>query len=265
MLPDGARIPLEAIRAVWLRRCFPPALPDDIDPILRPGCIAEAQASLDVLFDALSGARLLDPPRRISAAGNKGTQLRLAAALGVRIPRTIVTNDPDQVRRLFEDVSGRMVTKMLTALSHSMGKAPLFVHTSAVTETDLQDLDGLRYCPMVFQEQVDKDVELRVAYVGGRFFAGEIDASESTTGTVDWRLAGTAECGWRPSQLPEEDEQKLDALMKALGLRFGAIDLIRTPRGEHVFLEVNPVGEWGMLERDAGLPISDEIAKELLR
>jgi hypothetical protein len=53
-------------------------------------------------------------------------------------------------------------------------------------------------------------------------------------------------------------------LMAGLGLVFGAADLICTPSGEHVFLEVNPGGEWGMLERDLDLPISEAIAAALL-
>ena len=52
--------------------------------------------------------------------------------------------------------------------------------------------------------------------------------------------------------------------MSELGLVFGAVDLIRTPAGEHVFLEVNPVGEFFWLERYAGLPVSDALADILL-
>jgi glutathione synthase/RimK-type ligase-like ATP-grasp enzyme len=52
--------------------------------------------------------------------------------------------------------------------------------------------------------------------------------------------------------------------MDRLGLAYGAIDVIRTPDGNHVFLEVNPIGEWGMLQRDLGLPIADAIADALL-
>ena len=52
--------------------------------------------------------------------------------------------------------------------------------------------------------------------------------------------------------------------MSELGLVFGVVDLICTPGGEHVFLEVNPAGEWGMLQRDLGLPISEAIADALL-
>jgi hypothetical protein len=52
--------------------------------------------------------------------------------------------------------------------------------------------------------------------------------------------------------------------MSELGLAFGAVDLICTPSGEHVFLEVNPGGEWGMLERDLALPVSEAIAAALV-
>jgi glutathione synthase/RimK-type ligase-like ATP-grasp enzyme len=52
--------------------------------------------------------------------------------------------------------------------------------------------------------------------------------------------------------------------MSELGLVFGAVDFICTPAGEYVFLEVNPGGEWGMLERDLRLPISEAIAAALV-
>jgi glutathione synthase/RimK-type ligase-like ATP-grasp enzyme len=52
--------------------------------------------------------------------------------------------------------------------------------------------------------------------------------------------------------------------MGELGMQYGAFDFIETPEGEHVFLEVNPSGEWGMLEKDLGYPISEAIADALL-
>ena len=52
--------------------------------------------------------------------------------------------------------------------------------------------------------------------------------------------------------------------MKCFGLSFGAVDMIRQPNGTYVFLEVNPSGEWGMLEKELGYPIAATIAKSLL-
>jgi glutathione synthase/RimK-type ligase-like ATP-grasp enzyme len=118
---------------------------------------------------------------------------------------------------------------------------------------------------MVFQELIPKACELRVAWVAGEAFAGALDASGTSRGQTDWRKAAPGECEWQSAELPSEVSRGLRALMSELGLVYGAVDLIRTPAGEYVFLEVNPGGEWGMLERDLGLPISEAIAEELLK
>jgi hypothetical protein len=117
---------------------------------------------------------------------------------------------------------------------------------------------------MVFQELIPKARELRVAWVAGEAFAGALDASGTSRGQTDWRRAAPEECRWQRGELPAEVSNGLRLLMSELGLAFGAIDLICTPAGEHVFLEVNPAGEWGMLERDLGLPIAEAIAGTLL-
>lgn len=56
---------------------------------------------------------------------------------------------------------------------------------------------------------------------------------------------------------------RLGAFMGALDLQFGCIDLVRTPAGEHVFLEVNPSGQWLWLDDQLNFGISREIASWL--
>ncbi len=138
---------------------------------------------------------------------------------------------------------------MLTPFSTSLAGGAPFVFTHAVAEADLDALSGLRQSPMVFQERIPKARELRVACVDGRCFPGALDATRYESIAVDWRHPDVSEVGigWEPDALPRDVEAQLGALLRALGLVFGAVDLIRTPDGEHVFLEVNPAGEWGML------------------
>ena len=69
---------------------------------------------------------------------------------------------------------------------------------------------------------------------------------------------------WRPYQLPREVEERILRLMDYFVLNYGAIDIIVTPDGRHVFLELNPSGEFFWLERTPGLPISQAIADLLL-
>ena len=256
----------EEVRAVWARRMALPRLDEALEPSWRDGCIRESLAAFDGFLEGLEalGCRFINPLVAGQAANNKPRQLRLARALGLEVPRTLVTNDAARVRSFYEQLEGRMVAKMLTPLSQSMEGGQPFVYTSAVGPEDLEALEGLRHSPMVFQERIDKRHELRVVVVGGRCFTGAIDASRSVAGQVDWRRARPEECNWEPARLPAEVAVRLERLVAELGLVYGAVDLIVTPEGRHVFLEVNPGGEWGMLEHELGLPIAAALAEALL-
>ena len=262
----GHEVPGSEVQSVWLRRLVPSRLDEDLEPSWREGCLRESRAALDGFLDGLvaQGCRFVNPLDAGQAASHKLRQLRLARSLGLEVPRTLVTNDAARVRSFFEQLQGRMVAKMLTPLSQSMDGRQPFVFTSAIGPEHLEELEGLRHSPMVFQERVDKARELRVAIVGKRCFVGAMEAVRSETGRVDWRRASPEECSWRHGELPPEVARRLTRLVAELGLVYGAADLIVTPDGRHVFLEVNPGGEWGMLERELGLPIAAALAEALL-
>ena len=236
----------------------------DLDERYRSMCISESAAALEGFLDALHDARWVNNLQRQRDAENKQRQLRLAARAGLRVPRTLVTNHPAEARQFFAETEGQTIAKLLRPLTVSMDTANNFVYTNRVREEDLAGADTLRHCPMVFQELIPKAYELRVACVAGEVFAGALDASGTSRGHIDWRRAAPEECRWQKAELPTEVASGLQVLMSELGLVFGAVDLICTPSGEYVFLEVNAGGEWGMLERDLGLPISEAIAEALL-
>jgi MvdC family ATP-grasp ribosomal peptide maturase len=260
----GEQISAAQVRAVWARKIWSPRMADDLDERYRSMCEGESIASLEGFLDALHHARWVNDLQRQRAAENKQRQLRLAARAGLRVPRTLVTNDPAAARQFFEETEGQTVAKLLRPLAVSMDAVAPFVYTNRVREDDLAGAETLRHSPMVFQELIPKACELRVACVGGEAFAGALDASGTSRGHTDWRRAAPEDCHWQKAQLPTEIASGLQALMLELGLVFGAVDLIFTSAGEHVFLEVNPGGEWGMLERDLGFPISEAVAEALL-
>ncbi len=260
----GEQISTAEVRAVWARKLWSPRMADDLDERYRSMCVGESIAALEGFLDALHDARWVNDVQCQRAAENKKRQLRLATSAGLRVPRTLVTNDPAAARQFFAETEGQTVAKLLRPITVSMDAVDSFVYTNRVREEDLASAEGLRHSPMVFQELIPKAHELRVAFVAGETFAGALDASGTSRGHTDWRRVAPEECRWHKSQLPTEVTSGLQLLMSELGLVFGAIDLICTPSGEYVFLEVNPGGEWGMLERDLGLPISEAIAEALL-
>ena len=260
----GEQICTEEVRAVWARKVWSPRMADDLDERYRQMCVGESATALEGFLDALHHARWVNDLSQQRAAENKQRQLRFAARAGLRVPRTLVTNDPTAARQFFAETDGETVAKLLRPLDVSMDAAQPFVYTSRVREEDVAGAESLRHSPMVFQELIPKARELRVVCVAGEAFAGALDASGTSRGLTDWRLATPDECRWQNAELPSEVLRGLQVLMSELGLVFGAVDLICTPEREYVFLEVNPSGEWGMLERDLGLPISEAIAKALL-
>jgi glutathione synthase/RimK-type ligase-like ATP-grasp enzyme len=84
--------------------------------------------------------------------------------------------------------------------------------------------------------------------------------------SYDWRRqALTLIDAWQPYDLPQEIIAKLLKLMAYFQLNYGAFDIILTPDGRYVFLEINPVGEFYWLEKHVGLPISQAIASLLTK
>lgn len=261
---DNRRIDPATVRGIWLRRLWPADPPEGLDPDMAAACARETATALNFWLHAFTGrARFVNPTDHELAAENKARQLAAARAIGLTIPPTLVTNRPDAARAFWHAHDGRVVAKMLTPYLTSMEHIAA-VYTSPVEATDLDHLDGLRQSPMVFQARIEKAYELRVIIVGDQAFAGCIDATHSTTGQTDWRRARPGEVAWKPGTLTPALQTQLCAIVRRLGLIYGAADVIIRPDGTPVFLEVNPNGEWGMLEQQLDLPISDAIAARLM-
>ncbi len=257
-------VELTSVRSIWYRRFYSARLPPDLEERYVQYSRLEIRTLLAALFASLPNARWVDPIDRVHRAHHKILQLELAKQAGFLVPDTLATNDPAAARRFFEAHQGRVVTKMLNAISFTDDGQEQMVFTSRVTEEHLRELDGLRYCPAVFQEQVEKDVELRVAVVGRRLFVASVD-SRGTSGEIDWRRSDALAYRFVPDRLPPDVEEAVLRLMQSFGLTYASLDIIRRPDGKHVFLEINSAGEWAWLQQMAGLPIHEALADELTR
>jgi len=262
---EAGEFDLREVTGIWHRRLsFGARIPKTLDGQLRQASLGEAKAAAHGMLASLKAFRM-DHGRDIRHAENKQLQLQAAREVGLDTPRTLTTNDPTAVREFAKSCDGGMVTKMLSSFAVYEEGKELVVFTNPVQPEDLADLSGLSLCPVTFQELLLKSLELRVTVVGQRVMSAALDSQVSARATHDWRRdGGRMIADWQHYQLPAEVEEKILRLMDYFSLNYGAIDIILTPDGRHVFLELNPSGEFFWLEHTPGLPISQAIADLLL-
>ena len=256
-LPDGRRIDLDDVGAVWNRRIRSMEVDADLaDSTARLFAWSESNEALLGTWYAMD-CFWMNPPTADEMALRKVYQLRVARKVGLSIPETLVTNRPEEARAFIEQFGvGNVIRKAF----RNIPEAPR--ETATIGAADMSLLDSVRFAPVIFQQFVPATLDLRVTVVDGDVFAASI-ASDAEH-AVDYR-SGLGTATVRPYTLPYDVEEKLLALMKEMHVVFGAVDFRVTPDGDHVFLEINPAGEYLFISERTQQPIPAAIAAALER
>jgi glutathione synthase/RimK-type ligase-like ATP-grasp enzyme len=247
---------LDDCRAIWWRR----PQPFEFDPAIQDRVALnfarhECHLAIAGLWPTLA-AFWVNRPQRDESASGKAYQLKVAGEVGLEIPETLITNDPESARRFsLEHGAAGTVYKTFS------GTADAWRETRLLKDEELDLLDAVALAPVIFQEYVPAAVDLRVTMIDGTAFAAAIH-SQDTPYKVDYRMH-MDEAAVEPYSLPEPIVERLRLLMGRLGLVYGAIDLRLTPDGRFVFFEVNPSGQWLFIEERTGLPITENLAQLL--
>lgn len=251
-LPEGRRLRLDEVRAFWWRRPQGCVLPSGMAPEAQHFALTELGTALQGMWQA-SEALWVNNIVRDAAAAHKPWQLELARRIGLSIPDTLITTDPENVRAFWQVRGGEVIYKPFLQTFHSWRE------TRRLRREELALLDSVRIAPVIFQALVPGAADLRVTVIGDRIFAAAVDLRKMEY-NLDVRLNQQA---YERHDLPPAVGEKLLALMRRLGLEYGAIDLRLTPEGDYVFFEVNPAGQFLFVENACGLPISAALAAHL--
>lgn len=255
---------LPDVRAAWLRRPGDPVVDPAVRPESREFAVQQARSTLTTLY-ALIGDRWLSHPDSIRSAADRVRQLHRAAAVGLAVPDTLISNDADRAVG-FHDGNVRLGRE--TAVKSLWLRKPvsydggLRVPLTTVWPQDLDPAEAatIRLAPTVFQEYVPKQREIRAVVIGGQVFAASLDSQAVPQARHDVRAATGTQARYEPYELPADVRTALLELLAGLGLRFCSADLVLTPDGRHVFLDLNPNGQWLWLELETGLPLSAAMA-----
>lgn len=266
IISEGVVHDLAKFDAVWYRRIrIGQEIPEDMADEYKIPAIEESKSTFQGTLASWGiGKFVLDAVADIRRADNKQLQLKVANRLGLHIPATLITNSAKEVKAFAKNYPA-VISKMQYAFSiYDGAKDEYRVYSHKWQPEELEDMEGLEFSPMIFQEYVEKAYEFRVVIVGEQIFCGKIPSQQSQDGKSDWRKDAHIIEHIEPFELPANVQLKLLHLMDYFRLNYGAIDLIKTPEGKFVFLEINPVGQFSWLDQALNSKISEAIANVLL-
>ncbi|MFY7697800.1 MAG: hypothetical protein ACOVQX_03145 [Legionella sp.] len=236
---------------VWWRRARKPFLPktsvhpDDYQFVTR-----ENHLFYESLTDNLApNAWWINSKQSAVRANSKLWQLKIANECGMKIPITLCSNDPYDIRDfLLKNEKKGVIYKPLCSNFWFEDNRMKISYTTKITFLDLPSNRILQSTPGIYQVEIKKKYELRVTCFGSYLVAAKLNSQEHAKGKLDWRAIPATDLKIEPYRLPAFIQRKIRKFMSKIGLVFGSIDLIVTNDNEFIFLEVNEQGQFLWLE-----------------
>ncbi len=245
--------------SLWFRRT---KLPDiEIENIEEKLFILEDYNTLlENIQSTIDITKWLSRPFSVYQAENKIYQLKVAQNIGFKLPDTLITNEHSRLNRFIDTHKGKVIIKPIRQGRIRKNDEIKTIFTNQIDSETIQNMDQYTLTPCIFQESIEKDLEIRITVVDNSVFTASVESQSNEETKTDWRKR---KLPFKSYSLPQEISFKCIELTKKLNLSFGAIDMIKKPNGEYVFLEINPNGQWAWIEMETGLQISDEIIRFL--
>ena len=252
------------VKSVYYRR---PQLPSfDHLAISAPEksfLLNETYYLLEGLYKILSSKFWISSVFSIREAENKIHQLILAKKLGFKIPKSLITSEPRNAKEFYKRKTC-IIKPIKTGFIENKKKSKI-IFTSLIPENNEAIFDRASTFPVFLQTNIVKQGDIRVTIIGAKIFSTFISSQNHEETLIDWRKGSNPNLEFKRHKIPNDIAEKCLKLNKTLGLNFSAIDFVLNNNTEYTFLEINPNGQWGWIEKRTGYNISGEIIKLLKR
>lgn len=238
-------VDLSEVRSVWWRKPTRYSFPDTMSEPERRFAASQAKGALPGVLGSLPDVLWVNRPER-NADCTKPAQLAAAAEAGLRVPETLITNDPGAVAPFAAKCGGRIVTKVFGSIVHTEDGKRGQLYTRRVPPEQFGD-PRIGLTAHLFQREItDKAFEVRVTAVAGQLFPVAVHAPEGPA-SLDWRRDSSI-LAYTPAELPSDVAHGIRAMLRGLGLVYAALDLIVDTTGTHYLIDVNPGGQWAWID-----------------
>ncbi len=201
---------------------------------------------------------------------NKLVVLDKARDVGLNVPESFVITTKEQLIDIKNKHKNKhLITKAICEGIYRPDAKETYQYYSYVERMDQESINKFsdHFFPSLVQCEIEKDLELRIFYIRGTFFPMAIFSQDEEDSIVDFRKNNhrSTPLKYVPYLLPKEIEFKLNKLMDSLYLTCGSIDVVLDKEGNYIFLEVNPVGQYGMTSSPCNYYLDRLIAQILCK
>jgi glutathione synthase/RimK-type ligase-like ATP-grasp enzyme len=204
---------------------------------------AEAKHGFGGLLAALPARQWLNHPIRAAAAESKPVQLCEASRYGLRVPDTLITNDP-RAAATFAAAHGQVCYKPMTSTSIPGAGGEQVVYAVRLTGADLagERASAIARTAHQFQRWIEAAFAVRLVVVDDAIYAAAI-FGHSEAARIDWR-SDYAHLTYETVAVPGAIRDGAVSLVRGLGLRFSSMDLLVDRQDRWWFIDLNPSGQW---------------------
>lgn len=258
---DDCRFKLSEISSFWYRRGFF-NIKLDLTEIneFNEQIKREASVLIQYIYYKLFQIKHIDSIKNISV--NKLIINSQVEELGLLTPKSYIFSNRSELKKIMTDKDEQYITKTVADGSFLNFKNHLvYNYTSKI---NLKDIVSEKFAPSLVQAYVKKKYELRIFYLLGKCYTMAIFSQKDDQTAVDFRNYNADKPNRNiPYNLPKDIETKICQLMQKLNFESSSIDMIVTQDNQFIFLELNPVGQFGMTSYPCNYNLEKIIAENL--
>lgn len=233
---------------IWHRRRAAPIVSSAVHEADRAFAIARGGDYLNGILDIIGQCGFWINPLTASARSErKLSQYEFAKQSGILFPKTIISNDINDIMEFISSVPGAITKPLNIMYWHDGHRFTAKALTSRIREEDVLN-DAVRPCPMIYQEEIIKKYEVRVVVFGREVVAVRLDTQMKRGAELDWRGVPIHAVTHTPMDLPEEIVGRILKFMAFSGLVHGSFDFAVDQEDRFIFFEVNQQGQFLWLE-----------------
>ena len=246
------------IKTLWLRRPKN-LLFSEIKAPETDHAAGEWMEALEGFLAHIPIDRWINHPSANAGASHKIEQLSRARQIGLAVPDTLLTQHPEAVRQFWTKHKNKIVVKPLSSgyIERQDKVNDTVIYTSLVSNEEIENIELICGCPTLFQEAISKSSDIRVCYLDGSITAVELVSLTDGQQILDIRRNNMTNVTYRVLKMPVNIESMLIKLVRSYNLRFAAVDFVIDKKGNWIFLEINPNGQWAWLDLESDANFSE--------